>query len=309
MDISVAFGDLRDFDKTAKAHQAVLVHNARKSGDAQQLADASSMQWRYACGPNVLRLFHPYAEQNFIDQWLQWKATRTDPIPRWRFVVESFTVMCNGFVMPPTFEKLHLDPDRWLTPMLKFAPTARHPNTNDEYEMFLRLRYLVNANDRSHALRCMDMLRVFVHSEITGSVKICEKRAAKFARRPVPPSVFDAMHTVWPTIFGYLYRNRGEWQTEACCHTERLLTPVPKQSRHVHFRWEDEDIKARTKLAVRLAKVNARKEVIGLYMDPFMWMSKPKAHQVRKFFKTHGFGKKPEMPTGKFDKWDYGHYR
>ena len=152
----------------------------------------------------------PHNETKFIEQFLTWKTTDTDPVPRWRFTTWSFMYLADGFAMLPTFRELHLDPDKWLTPMLKFKPTASNPDTSDEYEMFLRLRHMVNSNDRAHAMRCVDTLRIFVQHAILGSVKVTADRKANFTDRPISPSVFESMEVIWPKIFGFLYHNRGE---------------------------------------------------------------------------------------------------
>ena len=309
MSIRIAFGQL-DWCLSAHAHQAVLVHDAKEAGDAQKLADASSMEWRYMCGPSTTHLFCPYSEETFIREFLTWKTTDADPIPRWRFTTWSFMHLADGFNMPPTFRELHLDPDKWLTPMLKFKPTARNPDTSDEYEMFLRLRYLVNANDRAHAMRCVDTLRIFVQHSILGSVRITHDHKAKFTNKPTAPSVFESLNDIWPRIFGFLYQNRGEW-TRTCAPGTPMLSPAPRKSKHAHFRWSKADIRTQTKDAVRLAICDARSRAVRIFKDPFMRNARPSGRQISAFLRRHGFPARRKMhvlPTPNFDDPDYGRY-
>ena len=307
MNIRVAFGPLNSWYLSAYAHQAVLVHDAKEAGNAQQLADALSMRWRFACGPSIRDLFCPHNEAAFIQNFLTWKATDADPVPRWHFTTWSFMHLADDFVMPQTFRELHLDPDKWLTPMLKFEPTTNNPNSSDEYEMFLRLRHMVNSNDRAHAMRCVDTLRVFVQHAILGSVRVTANRKANFTDRPIAPSVFESMEFMWPRVFGFLYQNRGEWTH----HSDRgnsVLCLAPKESKHAHFRWSKNDIKTQTKSAVRLAICNARNKTIILFRDPFMRSTRPKSREVSNYLRRHNFGEQRRMPIPNFDKADYGTY-
>ena len=173
--------------------------------------------------------------------------------------------------------------------------------------MFLRLRYLVNANDRAHAMRCVDMLRYFVRHAILGSLKIRCDRRAEFESRPIAPSVFESLGDVWPRVFGFLYQNRGEW-TRAPTTGTPMLDPAPRESKHTHFRWSAADIRSQTKNAVRLAICEARKRAVILFQDPFMRTSNPTSRQVAKFLRVHGFREKRRLPTPDFADPDYGSY-
>ena len=305
--VQIAFGRLQDWCLHARAQQAVLAHDAKEEGDAQGLADATSMEWRYVCGPSTTNVFCPHRDEKFISEFLAWRSTRADPIPRWRFTTQSFMYLDEECKVPPTFRDLHLDPDKWLTPMVQFMPTASNPESNDEWEMFLRLRYLANANDRAHAMRCVDTLRIFVRCEILGSLKIGGERELEFEHKPVAPSVLESLGDIWPKVFGYLYQNRGEW-TRTPTTGDPMLDPAPRESKHTHFRWSAADVRLQTRNAIRSGICDARNTAVRLFQDPFMRTANPTPRQVSNFLRAHGFRKRRKLPPPVFDQPDYRNY-